>query len=138
MRDFNPYPGVHNKILNKTRIIRKFIWFKKLKRKQKILEDAYILQKCLKNEYGIGLQNPPKNYLDWYDIEFTSKPTLFLKCCCNNELVTSGSFISEDDNSTWKFVCTDCREESHWTLALAPFPIRINPTIFLKTTRIQA
>ena len=110
-RDIHPYPGIHNKVLNKTRIIRQFIWWKKLEGKWKFLGTAYILQQCLANEY--------RTDIDWYDVEYTSEPTTFLKCNCGNELITSGSFISDDEKGV-RYICTDCRKESWWDFDSAP------------------
>lgn len=118
--DIHPYPGIHNKFLNKTRIVRRFIWFLELKGKRKFLTTAYILQICLANQYKSGL--------DWYDDEYTSEPTTFLKCDCGNELTTSGSFVSETAEGV-TYQCTDCRKLSLWDFDSVPVPIQLKPDI---------
>ena len=131
--NIHPYPGIHNKVLNKTKIIRQFIWWKKLGKKWKFLETAYILQECLKNQYAIGSSNPPKDGLDWYDVEYTNEPHTFLKCDCGNELITSGSFISDDENGV-RYKCTDCNKESWWNFDATLVPIQINgPKLNIET-----
>lgn len=114
--DIHPWPGIHKKVLNKTRIIRQFVFWKKLKERRKFLQTAYILQRCLANQQ--------KNNLDWFDVEFTSEPHCFLKCDCGNELITSDSFVSDTTEGV-RYKCTDCKKESLWNFDRAPVPIRI-------------
>ena len=125
--NIHPYPGIHNKVINKTRIVRRFIWWKKLKKKWKFFDIAYILQKCLKNEIGLAISNTTyEKCLDWYDVEYTNEPHTFLKCDCGNELITSGSFISDNDEGV-RYKCTDCKMESLWDFDRAPVAIQIEP-----------
>ncbi len=122
--NIHPYPGIHKKVYNKTRIVRRFIWWKKLEGKLKILSTAYILQRCLKNQIGMETFNSvSQKCLDWYDVRFTYEPCTFLKCNCGNELITSGSFITESDNEVI-YRCTDCKEFSIWDFG-APIPIQL-------------
>lgn len=118
--NIHPYPGIHNKVLNKTRIVRRFIWWLKLKEKWKFFDTVYILQICLANQY--------KSALDWYDVEYTNEPHTFLKCNCGNELTTSGSFVS-DTTEVVTYQCTDCKEISLWDFDSAPVAIQIKPNI---------
>jgi len=120
----NPYSGIHKKVLNKTRIIKRFIWFKHLEGKLKFLESAYIFQRCLKNQLGVELSKTSEKYLDWSDIKYTVRHHTFLKCDCENELTTSGSFLS-DNNGMIKYRCTDCKTESLWNFNLGPVITRI-------------
>jgi hypothetical protein len=126
--NIHPYPGIHNKVLNKTRIVRRFIWWLRLNKKWKFFTTACILQKCLRNQYAIGLNNPTKKDLDWYDVEYINEPTTFLKCDCGNELTTSGSFVSETAEGV-TYECTDCQALSLWDFDSAPVAIQIKPNI---------
>lgn len=129
-----PFPGINRKVFGKTRIIQKFIWFKTLNKKCKILQTAYILQRCLKNMCGVNSGYDPvcgstkeknEKYLDWYDVEWSEKQKFFLKCPdCDNELTASGSFISDDKNGV-AYKCTDCGRESLWNFDLGPAPVEI-------------
>jgi len=128
-----PFPGINRKVLNKTRIIQKFVWFKKLKGRWKFLTTAYIYQKCLKNEQGLATgysttcvtKEKSEKYLDWYNVDWVEKPLFFLKCPgCDNELTASGSFISDDEDVV-KYRCTDCGRESFFYFGGAPVPIEI-------------
>lgn len=134
MSELHPYSGIHRKVYGKGRIIKKFVWFKRLRNRLKILQTAYIRQKCLKNQIGLGIgyltvSSPTKEknekYLDWYDVDWAEKPTLFLKCInCENELISSGSFISDDENGV-KYKCTDCGRISIWNFDILAVPVEI-------------
>ena len=127
--NIHPYPGIHNKILNKTRIVRRFIWWLELEGKWKFFSTACILQRCLKNEIGIAVSDSvSKRCLDWYDVEYISEPTTFLKCDCGNELTTSGSFVSDTAEGV-TYQCTDCKDLSLWDFDSAPVAIQIKPSI---------
>lgn len=126
-RDINPYIGIHNKVRGKTRIVRKFVWWKRLEGKTKILETTYILQRCLPNQFAIETGNNSKEYLEWYDVRFTHRPTLYIKCDCGNELTTSGSFVSDNEQGV-TYRCTDCKSYSLWDFDIAPVPVKLNRT----------
>jgi transcription elongation factor Elf1 len=50
------------------------------------------------------------------------KQNTFCHCPkCSNELISSGSFISDEDIVTYK--CTECNEISMWNFDIAPVPI---------------
>jgi len=126
--------GIHRKVLHKTRIIRKFVLYQRLKGCVKVLQRAYVLQKCLKNMIGLEIgyltltaatEEKNEKYLDWYDVEWTKEQTLFIYCSkCGNELFASGSFISDDENGV-KYKCTDCGWESVWNFDLFPIPVEM-------------
>lgn len=127
--DIHPYSGIHNKVLNKTRIVRRFIWWLKLKKRWKFFTTACILQRCLKNEIGLAISNSTyRRCLDWYDVEYTNEPRTFLKCDCDNELITSGSFVSDTAEGV-TYECTDCKRLSLWDFDSAPVAIQIKPSL---------
>lgn len=127
-------PGIHRKVFNKTRIIRKFIPYQRLEGRVKVLQRAYVLQKCLKNMVGLetgyltltaATEDKNERYLDWYDVKWAKEQTLFLKCSeCGNELSASGSFVSDDENGV-KYECTDCKRESVWNFDFFPIPVEM-------------
>lgn len=58
-------------------------------------------------------------------MKMNRKQTLFLKCRkCGNELISSGSFVSDDEYGV-KYKCTDCSTESVWNFDLFPIPVEI-------------
>lgn len=129
-----PYPGINRKVYGKCRIIKKFVWLKKLRNRLKILQTAYIRQKCYKNIIGLEtgyltISHPTKEknekYLDWYDVDWAEKPILFLRCInCENELISSGSFVSDNEDGV-KYICTDCGRISIWNFDLFAVPVEI-------------
>ena len=121
--DINPYIGIHNKVRGKTRVIKRFVWWKKLEGELKFLQTAYILQRCLPNQFAIDTASTSKKYLEWYDVRYTYEPTLFIKCDCGNELTTSGSFVSDNEQGV-TYQCTDCRNYSLWNFDIAPVPVK--------------
>jgi len=128
------YPGIHRKVFHKTRIIRKFVLYQRLKGRVKVLQRTYVLQECLKNLIGLEVryltliaesEKDNERYLDWYDVEWTNEQTTFLKCTeCGNELSGSGSFISDDESGV-KYKCTDCGRESVWNFDIFPIPVEM-------------
>lgn len=115
----------NRKKLGKTRIIKKFIWLRKLQGQWKFLKFAYIQQKCVKNEGMTTVTTTdPGFYLKWVDEKWSDKQMLFLNCDCENELTASGSFISDNSDGV-KYKCTDCGKTSTWNFDLFPIPINI-------------
>ena len=51
-----------------------------------------------------------------------SKQTTFMYCTCNNELISSDSFISDDMDGV-KYKCTKCNRVSIWNFDLFPIPV---------------
>ena len=114
------------KVEGKTRIIKKFIWFKKLNNRWKFLDFAYVQQKCVKcKDSGIYHYEYLKfTTLEWVDEKWAGKQTLFLKCVCGNELTSTGSFISDTEDGV-KYECTDCCRVTVWNFDLFPIPVEI-------------
>lgn len=58
--------------------------------------------------------------------EFNKKRQQTILWCkgCRNDLVASGSFISDDDNGV-KYKCINCGRESVWNFDLFPVPVEI-------------
>lgn len=110
------FSGINRKIKGKTRIIKRFIWIKKLNR-WKFLEFAYISQECVeKTGFTDITSTDPEFSLEWIDRAWIDRQTLFLNCqVCNNELIASGSYLSSDSNGdNVKYKCTDCGRVSTW------------------------
>lgn len=52
------------------------------------------------------------------------KQTTFVYCKCNNELISSDSFVSDNLDGV-KYECSDCGRKSVWNFDLFPFPVDI-------------
>lgn len=124
------------KVLGKTRIVKKWIWLKRLNGRWKFMEFAYVIQRCVTHEYS-GMINSCESgtatWLDWVDEDWTDKQRTFLYCDCKNELTASGSFVSDDTeidikNNIYgvKYKCTDCGSISIWNFDVAPVAVRVN------------
>jgi hypothetical protein len=114
------------KVEGKTRIIKKFIWFKKLGDQRRYLDFYYVLQRCVKCDTS-GIANyewQKSTSLEWVDEKWAEKQTLFLRCKCGNELTSTGSFVSDTEDGV-KYECTDCFRTSIWNFDLFPIPVEI-------------
>jgi len=119
------YCRINRMVLGKTRVIKKFIWIGKLKGRRKFMEFAHVFQECIQKEGLTDITSTdPEFGLEWVDKEWTDKQKTFLGCDCGNELIGSGSLVSDDLNGV-KYKCTDCGDESVWNFDMAPVAVEI-------------
>jgi len=99
----------------KKRLIKKFIWTRKIRKERRWLGFYYIEQRC-----RIAKENQKdETNLEWVDLHWGCKQMTFVWCDCGCELCATGSFVSDD----WRGVnykCIECKKESWWNFDVIP------------------